>query len=106
MTGCEGAVDGCDSVRTSVRTKGELSTESASCLASREGETEPRETSGVTVISLFFAFSFALAEAEARRGDRTVASAAFDEVEGVGRSVPVLLASRGKPMPKTKKEML
>jgi hypothetical protein len=31
---------------------------------------------------------------------------AFEEVEGVGLSVPVLLASKGKPMPPTKKQAL
>jgi hypothetical protein len=32
--------------------------------------------------------------------------AAFEDVEGVGWSVPVPLASRGKPMPPSKKQAL
>jgi hypothetical protein len=82
--------------------------EADSCLAAKDGETAPRVMSGVMITSaILWLCSFVwAADEQAAREDGMNLLSAFEEVEGVGLSIPVFLASRGKPVPIAKKQML
>ncbi len=65
--------------------------------------------SGVMITSAILglcSFVWAADEEQAVLEDGMNLLPAFEEVEGVGLSVPVFLASRGKPVPMAKKQML
>jgi hypothetical protein len=65
--------------------------------------------SGVTMISdfaWFCPFAWANDDEPEVQEEGMALVPAFEDAEGVGFSVPVLLASKGKPKPPTKKQTL
>jgi hypothetical protein len=78
--------------------------DSCSCLAAKDGETAPRVMSGVMITSNILGLCSFVRAANGEQGMNLLP--AFEDVEGVGLSVPVFLASRGKPMPIPKKQIL
>jgi hypothetical protein len=77
--------------------------------AAKDGETAPRAVSGVTIISDFSPICSFVSGNDNFSGAHEGVIAfvpSFDEVEGVGRTVAVFLASTGKPVPMAKKQIL